>query len=276
MFHSSQRGFTLGEVLMITSLFSLVGTGVMKIVPHDKDGARTGEEVYRQMVVDGQEAVDQMVRELRLLGYPAPDAETIDSDTSPQPFGFSHSHSNQVAAPGFLVATAHQVIFEADLDNDGSVERIEYRLNGNQLERSARPKNPNGTIPPSTFETLVSNVDNGNIRVFTYDGDELGELPAPRQPSSVRVLLLLRTPVRDPKLKRNRTVGLEGIAILSPEPDTAPGLQATLPDPVVAPGTDAGELVTGAVEEKAAAEPVAESFAVLSNQARSEKKIVQK
>ncbi|MSO19349.1 MAG: hypothetical protein EXQ56_02625 [Acidobacteria bacterium] len=202
---TSQRGFTMGEVLLVTSLFTFVSTGVMTLV-HKKNGSRsTNEEIYRQMVLDGRETVDQIAAEVRLAGSPALPVDGSDAT-------LDFTNSNRVAARAFLLATGEQIVFEADVDNNGSVERIEYRLQGENLQRSAVTKNADGSVPASIYETIAERVDNGGLPVFTFDGDLTGELPVAPDPQMVRVMLLLRSPVRDRKAGRNRTVGFEAVA----------------------------------------------------------------
>ena len=65
----NQRGFTMGEVLLVTSLLSFATTGVMTLVSK-KAKTNNGEQYYRQMVMDGRGTVDQIAKELRRAGLP--------------------------------------------------------------------------------------------------------------------------------------------------------------------------------------------------------------
>lgn len=205
MHRSLERGFTLGEVLMVTSLLTFATTGVMKFVSRATHRGPSYEEVFRQWEGKGRGTVDQMVQELRLVGQPAPASIRQSSEVN-------SANSNLVAASAFLVATPNLVIFEADVNGDGSVERVEYRLNGMVLERSAVSKNPDGSAPAAQYETLAQDVDNGPMPLFTYAGDPFRALAGPGNSNLVRVLLLLRSPAPDPKKKLFRTIGFEGIA----------------------------------------------------------------
>ena len=115
----NQRGFTMGEVLLVTSLISFATTGVMTLVSK-KAKTNNGEQYYRQMVMDGRGTVDQIAKELRRAGLPQHAGNA----------NINSSNSNKVAANTFLVANSDQIVFEADLDDNGSVERVEYRLKG--------------------------------------------------------------------------------------------------------------------------------------------------
>jgi type II secretory pathway component PulJ len=228
-----QRGFTMGEVLLVTSLLSFATTGVMTLVSK-KSKNSNGEQYYKQMVMDGRGTVDQIAKELRVAGVPSKAANPA----------LTFTNSNKVAANTFLVANSDQIVFEADLDHNGAVERIEYRLKGDTLERSAVTKNEDGSLPPSSYEVVAERVDNGGLPVFTFDGDYTGEKPVAPDPQQVRVMLLLRSPVRDRKSGRARTVGFEAVALRNVQnPTTSPAgkpeqIEASTPDATPATPSD--------------------------------------
>lgn len=202
MYWKSERGFSFVEVLVVTSMFAFLTSGATTVVSHFRQGR--SKEASREAVSRGRAAVDQMVRELRLAGYPTENADRRSANRTAV-------NSNSVADT-FLVATATQVVFEADLDGDGVVERVEYRLNGAALERRAVSKNSDGSVPAARYEILAENVDNGATPLFTYKANPFSDLPAPGNVDSVRVSLQLRTPPADPRNRRYRTLRLEGEA----------------------------------------------------------------
>ncbi|OFW44372.1 MAG: hypothetical protein A3J28_13425 [Acidobacteria bacterium RIFCSPLOWO2_12_FULL_60_22] len=202
MYGKSERGFSFVEVLVVTSMFAFLTSGATTVVSHFRQGR--SKEARREAVSRGRAAVDQMVRELRLAGYPTEHADRSSAN-------LTAANSNSVADT-FLVATASQVVFEADLDGDGVIERVEYRLNGAALERRAVSKNPDGSVPAARYEILAENVDNGATPLFTYTANPLSALPAPGNFVSVRVSLQLRTLPADPKSRQYRTLRLEGEA----------------------------------------------------------------
>jgi hypothetical protein len=196
-----ERGFTVGELLMVASLLTFASTGVMTLVKHARKGKAKPQLAYQELILQGRDAVDRMVQELGQAGTPSPESEEQ----------LSAATSNRVAAKQFLVATATQIIFEADLDRDGAVERVEYRLNGETLERSAVAKFPAGGAPPPVYETVIGNVDNGALPLFSYTGDPFGLAGTLEGPAAVRILLLLRDSAKKGK-QPYQTVGFEGIA----------------------------------------------------------------
>ena len=203
MFADSQRGFSMVETLVTAAIFSLVMASVLTMVS-DTYRTYTNEKANSDVMWQGRAAMDLMVRELRLAGYPPKNAYAAGA-------GVTSSNSNLVAAT-FLTATATQIVIEADLDDNGVVERVEYRLNGSTLERSAVAKNSNGSVPAPQYETVAANVNNGITALFTYTTDSLSTLAAPGNVNSVRIALLLKTPLPDPKNQQNRTLRFEGVA----------------------------------------------------------------
>ncbi|MBI4464353.1 MAG: hypothetical protein HY647_06575, partial [Acidobacteria bacterium] len=101
---------------------------------------------------------------------------------------------------------------DADLDDNGVVERVEYRLNGTTLERSAVSKNTNGSVPAPQYETLAANVNNGGTPLFGYGTDSLSTLAFPGNVNSVRIVLLVRTPNPDPRTSQRQTLRFEAVA----------------------------------------------------------------
>lgn len=200
-----ERGFTVGELLMVASLLTFASTGVMSLVKHARKGKGNQEQLaYQQLIVQGRETVDRMVQELGRAGTPS-------LEVTGGGLEITAANSNRVAASQLLVATPTQLIFEADLDQDGAVERVEYRLNGDTLERSAVSKFPDGGAPSPLYESLISNVDNGAMPLFSYSGDPFGPAPGQEDSGAVRILLLLRASAKSGK-QPYQTVGFEGIA----------------------------------------------------------------
>ena len=200
-----ERGFTVGELMLVASLLTFASTGIMSWVKHARKGkADQPQLAYQQLILQGRDTVDRMVQELGQAGNALPEF----TEGEPQ---YSAANSNRVAAQQFLVATPTQLIFEADLDRDGAVERVEYRLNGETLERSAVPKFPEGGAPAPVYEPLIDHVDNGAMPLFSYTGDPFGPASAQENSAAVRILLLLRATTKKDK-QPYQTVGFEGIA----------------------------------------------------------------
>ncbi|MGD1105307.1 MAG: hypothetical protein ABSA59_24945 [Terriglobia bacterium] len=97
----------------------------------------------------GTTALNQMTRELRMAGYPSAKLFTSSAAAS----------SPGLVATPFVTVTAYDVVFQADANQDGTVEQIEYVLaSGSQnLYRNSTLINLNGTLASSTVTTLLLN-----------------------------------------------------------------------------------------------------------------------
>ena len=198
-----ERGLSFIEFLMVATVLSFVSTGVTTFVSHAHRGSPR-RVAARDVADQGRASLDRMVQELQLAGHPSRTNTAEPDDVTPE-------NSNHVAAT-FLEATPEQVIFEADLNGDGVVERVEYRLHESVVERSAVSKNADGSVPPAQYETLTDYVDNGSLPLFRYTTDPSSALPEPGNVSSVWVSLRLRPPILDPKRPQFRTLRFDGIA----------------------------------------------------------------
>lgn len=198
-----ERGFSFLEFMAVATVLSFVSTGVSTLVSHSRRGSLR-QVAARDVAGQGRASVDRMVRELQLAGSPP-------RSNSTEPDSLAPENSNPVAA-AFLVAAPDQVVFEADLDGDGVVERVEYRMHESVLERSAVSKNSDGSVPAAQFEVLTEYVDNASTPLFRYTADPSSALPAPGNINSVWVSLLLRPPILDPKRPQFRTLRFDGIA----------------------------------------------------------------
>jgi Tfp pilus assembly protein PilW len=198
-----QRGFSTADVLIAMSIFTTIAGGVMTAVANSYR-SYAKEHAGSDVLWQGRAAMDLMIRELRLAGYPAKNTFVFTAALLP-------SNSNLVAAT-FVTATSTQVAFEADVDGDGTVERVAYRINGTNLERSAVTKNTDGSVPAATYSVLASNVSNGSTPVFTYTTDPGSVLAAPGNTNSVNVHLILKSKVADPKNRQFAAYTFQGVA----------------------------------------------------------------
>ena len=198
-----ERGFSMAEVLVSMAIFTLVTAGVLTMLSTTHQ-SYSNEKSKNDVTWQGRAAADLMVRELRLAGYPPRNRFAAAA-------GVTSANSNLVATT-FLTATANNVVFEADLDDDGVVERVEYRLSGTALERSAVAKNADGTVAAPQYEALATDVNNGATELFSYGADSNSTLAFPANVNSVRMVLLVRTPHPDPRNGQHQTLRFEAVA----------------------------------------------------------------
>ena len=144
----SDAGGTLPELVLVLSLFGTLTAIALALVLQSYRGVqlRLGTST---LFDSGTTALNQMTRELRMAGYPSAKLFTASAvEGSP----------GLVATP-FVTVTPYDVVFQADTDQDGTVEQIEYVLaSGSQnLYRNSTLINLNGTLASSTVTTLLLN-----------------------------------------------------------------------------------------------------------------------
>ncbi|MBI4442042.1 MAG: prepilin-type N-terminal cleavage/methylation domain-containing protein [Acidobacteria bacterium] len=204
-----ERGFSMAELLVSMAIFSMVTVGVLTMVSSTHQ-SYTNEKSKNDVTWQGRAAADLMVRELRQAGYPPQNRFAAAAVVT--------SANSNLVATTFLTATATNVVFEADLDDDGVVERVEYHLNGTTLERSAVSKNADGSVPGPQYEALATNINNGATALFGYGTDANSARAFPGNVNSVRIVLLVRTPRPDPRNLQRQTLRFEAVAQrLNPE-----------------------------------------------------------
>jgi prepilin-type N-terminal cleavage/methylation domain-containing protein len=178
----SQEGFSLLELVIVCAILSIVLGSVFSGI--DLTTQRSEAEQTRVgLTQEGREFVDEFERDLHQAGYP--NCRMIKAPglgAAPNcPTDYSIANSNVAAysgvAVGLVSVSNTQVIFEGDVDGDGVVDSIQYRLldsAGNYpptgtcpctIQRSQMPK-VNGTMPLAqltTFSQELQNVVNSGV-----------------------------------------------------------------------------------------------------------------
>jgi prepilin-type N-terminal cleavage/methylation domain-containing protein len=193
-------GFSLVELLVVLSVFALILGGVFTVLDKSQNRYQFEQDVAEAQQT-ARNAVDQMDREFHLAGFPK--RSYYDSA-----LGFDNN-SNKIAA-GFTTSNATDVIFEGDINDDGIVEVIEYRLNGSTLQRSAVAKPGGGTAATPVFNSLAENV---RTLSFTYYDSSGAATTTAANVRSVRISLNLGTNRVDPESRRLRTVSVSSQAL---------------------------------------------------------------
>ena len=122
MSRTEQQGYSLVELMISMVIFLIVVGAVLQLLSQSqqRNVATATAQDATAMVRDG---VDQMVRELRLAGYPS------TGGYPPGVISVGNNNMQYVATPGgFLSANNDSVQFEADLDDDGVVSVVNYQL----------------------------------------------------------------------------------------------------------------------------------------------------
>jgi len=177
-----QRGFSLVELIVAMAVILIVVGGVFLLLSQSQQ-RMVATTTAEDSTAAGREALDLMVREMSLAGYPPPNSYAIGVITS--------SNQNLVTiGGGFLAANAYSVQFEADLANSGVVTVVNYQLQVPSgvsiascpgaatnaaltvptLMRSAVAKNANGAAVTPSYVPFASNVQNcaNTTPIFQY------------------------------------------------------------------------------------------------------------
>jgi prepilin-type N-terminal cleavage/methylation domain-containing protein len=148
----SQAGFSLLETMIVVFILTIVmGVAINQIVQIQKRNQI--EESRLDVSQESREYFDQIVHDLHQAGYPSTKMFGTGILTAPE-------ENDSKAAVGLVKFAYDEVWFEADIDGDGTVDVIDYKLqtdgvNGScpcRISRSQAPK-ANATAPMAQTAT---------------------------------------------------------------------------------------------------------------------------
>jgi prepilin-type N-terminal cleavage/methylation domain-containing protein len=158
--HTQQRGFSLIELMVVLFILTLIMGVVFSEIADLQRRYRT-EETKLDISQEGREAMDMFARDLHNSGFPP--ARLFAAGVLMNPVT-----SDSRAAAGLVSISATEVIFEGDLEGDGTVRSVRYRLlpgaGGDcpcQLQRSVVAKvNDTPWSQASSYVTMLGTVVN--------------------------------------------------------------------------------------------------------------------
>ena len=166
---ASQGGYSLVELLVVSAILLIVLAPIFGAIDQLIKRSQA-EGVKVDLTQQAREFVDEFERDLHQAGYPNCRMFNTGSNCPAQ-------YSNAAIAAGLVSVSNTQIVFEGDVDGDGIVDTVRYRLvdsAGNYpptgtcpctLQRSQMSK-VNGTAPlsqPTTFSQEVQNVVNSGV-----------------------------------------------------------------------------------------------------------------
>ena len=178
----SQKGFSLLELVIVCAILAIVLGSVFTGIDLASQRSQA-EQTKVGLTQEGREFVDEFERDLHQAGFPNCRAIRAPGlGAAPNcPTDYSAANQNVAAYSGVAVGLAlvsnTQVIFEGDVDGDGIVDTVQYRLldsAGNfppigtcpcTIQRSQMQK-VNGVMPlaqPTTFSQELQNVINSGV-----------------------------------------------------------------------------------------------------------------
>jgi type II secretory pathway pseudopilin PulG len=216
----SERGFSIVELVIAMGIFTVI----MGVVFQQVDQAQRSAVTERAKLDVFQEArafMDLMARDLHEAGYPssrnfAPGVLTMNAQLPRSPYA-----KDSRVAVGLTRIDAGGLWFEGDVDGNGTVAVVQYRLDpiGNNcpcLRRSQQPKanaDPLAQVP--VYQVEVQNVKNGTAQnpiFFAYSHGSTGTpltLPidfnnnpaALTSIDTIKVMLTVESNTPDPKTR---------------------------------------------------------------------------
>ena len=189
----TKQGFSLLEMMIVLAVFSFITGGLFNVLQRSQARYQFEEDVTEAQQT-ARTTIDMMEREIRLAGFP----KVTYYDAA---LGYT-TNSNTISA-GFVTVSSTDLVFEGDINEDGIVDVVEYRLNGTVLERSAVAKPGGVTAATPAFKTLAENVRSLSFTYFDTGGNSTGTAANVKR---VNVALNLSTNYVDPENRRLRTV----------------------------------------------------------------------
>lgn len=202
------QGFTLLELLIVLSVFTFVMGGIFTVLARSQNRYQFEQDVAETQQV-ARNCVEIMEREIRLAGFPK--ANYYDST-----LGWTATNSNRVArtfvAPSGTTTSSTHMVFEGDVDEDGIVEVVEYRINNGVLERSCvdKPAGAGAWVP--VYQAMAQNVAAGST--FNYFDSSGVATTDPASVSRVEIRLNITTTAVDPESRKQRRVSIQTTAIV--------------------------------------------------------------
>ncbi|HWS18796.1 MAG TPA: prepilin-type N-terminal cleavage/methylation domain-containing protein, partial [Candidatus Elarobacter sp.] len=177
-----QDGFTLLELMIVCAVLAIVLGAVFEGINTVIQRSQS-EQVKVDLTQAGREFVDEFERDLHEVGYPNCRIITTYSAGVGYNCPADNSNSNQLLvaqnsalAVGLVYIDNTKLIFEGDMDGNGTVDSVEYKLvdvNGTNppascpctLQRNQIPKNsanpPWGQTPRNFYQELQNVVNSG-------------------------------------------------------------------------------------------------------------------
>ncbi len=155
-------GFSLIELLVVAAVLLVVLGGVVSYITIALQRSKA-EQTKVDLTQEGRAFVDEFERDIHQAGYPNCRMFNTGSNCS------AHFNDHTMAA-GLVSVSSTQIGFEGDVDGDGNVDTVWYRL-----VDSAGNFPPTGTCPCTIQRAQVNKVD----------GPPLSQIPLPPQFSHI-------------------------------------------------------------------------------------------
>jgi hypothetical protein len=210
--NSNARGFSFVELMMAIIVMMIVVGGIFGVIDVVNQRSYT-EQAKLDMFQEAREFMDQMTRDLHQAGYPNPrnyvDGTVLTAST------VTEDVNNAV---GIVKVDSGDLWFEGDVDGTGTVSVVRYHLDTSTtngcpcLRRSQLDKiegNPVTGQTAEVYQIQVQGVRNTDIFSAFARGTTGTPITLPinfnddpadiASVDTIKVVLSLRSPIRDPK-----------------------------------------------------------------------------
>jgi len=139
----SQAGFSLLELVIVCAILTIVLAAVFNGIDLVTQRSQA-EQTKVDLTQEGREFVDEFERDLHQAGYPNCRMVTAPGAANNCPADYSNTTvwTSSTVAAGLAYLSNTQIIFEGDVDGNGTVDSVRY-----QLVDSAGNSPPTGTCP---------------------------------------------------------------------------------------------------------------------------------
>jgi len=237
-----QQGFSLLEILIVVAIMGIISGGILS----QMDVAQQRGYTEQQKLDNFQEArdfVDQFFRDINQIGYP--NSRMVDTTTGPSwspqivtqlssgtAYNWASPYVNDYRlAIGFVAIGSNFVQFEGDMNGNGVVQTIVYKINGSGtcplcLQRSQADKVSADTLNGQNLNWGTEANDVITTPIFSYykaDGTQIPDASLPLDISTsagaaalasvktIKIALTIRNnAVIDPKTKQPIETNFEG------------------------------------------------------------------
>jgi prepilin-type N-terminal cleavage/methylation domain-containing protein len=156
-------GFSLIELLVVTAVLLVVLGGVVSYITIALQRSKT-EQTKVDLTQEGRAFVDEFERDIHQAGYPNCRMFNTGSNCS------AHFNDHTMAV-GLVSVSSTQIVFEGDVDGDGNVDSVWYRL-----VDSAGNFPPTGTCPCTIQRGQITKVDGAPLSQTPLFSQELQEV----------------------------------------------------------------------------------------------------
>lgn len=157
------EGFSLIELLVVAAVLLVVLGGVVSYITIALQRSKT-EQTKVDLTQEGRAFVDEFERDIHQAGYPNCRMLNTGSNCS------AHFNDHTMAA-GLVSVSSTQIVFEGDVDGDGNVDSVWYRL-----VDSAGNFPPTGTCPCTIQRGQITKVDGAPLSQVPLFSQELQEV----------------------------------------------------------------------------------------------------